>query len=277
MVSRLFALLCLLPTVTTVTAQEFLKHSFHRQTLSDVYYSEGIAAGDLDGDRTTDIVCGPWWYQGPGYTSKHEIYPAVPQDRNGYADNFFSWVHDFDHDGWNDVLVVGFPGTPGFVYRNPGRDGLTGLWEKNQVADSVSNESPQFTDLTGDGVPELVCTRQGSYGFYLPEPTQPFGAWKFVAVSEPTAPTPFGHGLGVGDVNSDGRRDIIATDGWMEQPAEGPVQGIWKFHKYPFARAGADMFAFDIDGDEDADIVTSLSAHDYGLAWYENTGTRCGG
>jgi hypothetical protein len=88
MVSRLFTLLCLLTTVTTVTAQEFLKHSFHRQTLSDVYYSEGIAAGDLDGDRTTDIVCGPWWYQGPGYTSKHEIYPAVPQDRNGYADNF---------------------------------------------------------------------------------------------------------------------------------------------------------------------------------------------
>jgi putative membrane-bound dehydrogenase-like protein len=81
----------------------------------------------------------------------------------------------------------------------------------------------------------------------------------------------------VGDVNSDGRRDIIATDGWMEQPAEGPVQGIWKFHKYPFARAGADMFAFDIDGDKDADIVTSLSAHDYGLAWYENTGTRAAG
>ncbi|MCA9012893.1 MAG: VCBS repeat-containing protein, partial [Planctomycetaceae bacterium] len=160
MVSLLLTLLLLLPTVTTVTAQEFLQHSFHRQTLSDVYYSEGIAAGDLDGDRTADIVCGPWWYQGPDYTAKHEIYPAVPQDRNGYADNFFSWVHDFDQDGWNDVLVVGFPGTPGFVYRNPGRDGLTGLWEKNQVADSVSNESPQFTDLTGDGVPELVCTRQ---------------------------------------------------------------------------------------------------------------------
>ncbi len=169
------------------------------------------------------------------------------------------------------------PGTPGFVYRNPGKDGLAGLWEKLQVADSVSNEAPQFTDITGDGVPELVCTRQGHYGFYLPEKDKPLGAWKFVSISEKIAPTPFGHGLGVGDVNGDGRLDMIATDGWMEQPMEGPVEGVWKFRKVPFAKAGADMFAYDVDGDKDSDIITSLSAHDFGLAWYENTGVDANG
>ncbi|HQX51195.1 MAG TPA: FG-GAP-like repeat-containing protein, partial [Planctomycetaceae bacterium] len=166
---------------------------------------------------------------------------------------------------------------PAFVYRNPGKDALTGLWEKFQVADSVSNESPLFADITGDGVPELVCTRQGHYGFYVPDPAKPLDAWTFVSISEQIAPTPFGHGLGVGDVNSDGRIDMIATDGWMEQPVTGAVEGIWKFHKHPFARAGADMFAYDVDGDKDADIITSLSAHDFGLAWYENTGTSADG
>jgi len=274
MKTRSIVFVFLLQVLSVASAQEFRLQSFARQELSDAYFSEGIGAGDLNGDGKKDIVYGPHWYAGPDYTAKQEIYPAVPQNRNGYADNFFNWVHDFDKDGWNDILVVGFPGTPGYVYKNPGKDGLTGLWEKHQVADSVSNEAPQFADVTGDGVPELVCTRKGNYGFYLPDASQPLGAWKFVAVSEPTAPTPFGHGLGVGDVNSDGRMDIIATDGWMEQPAVGPVEGIWKFHKYPFARAAADMFAYDVDGDKDADIITSLSAHDFGLAWYENTGTN---
>ena len=177
MTSRLLMILCLLPILSPVMSQEFQLHSFDRQQLSDVYYSEGIAAGDLNGDGVTDIVYGPHWYAGPEYTAKQEIYPAVPQNREGYADNFFNWVHDFDKDGANDILVVGFPGTPGYVYRNPGKDGLTGLWDKFQVADSVSNEAPQFADITGDGIPELVCTRNGNYGFYVPQPGEPLGAW----------------------------------------------------------------------------------------------------
>ncbi len=51
--------------------------------------------------------------------AKQEIYKPVPQNVNGYADNFFSWVYDFNGDGWNDVFVVGFPGTPAYVYENP--------------------------------------------------------------------------------------------------------------------------------------------------------------
>jgi putative membrane-bound dehydrogenase-like protein len=258
-------------------AEDFLLQSFTRQQLSDVYYSEGIASGDLNNDGHTDVIYGPHWYAGPDFLKKQEIYPAVPQPRERYADNFFNWVHDFDGDGWNDILVVGFPGTPGHVYHNPGKDGLNGLWNKIQVADSVSNEAPQFTDITGDGIPELICTRQGHYGFYLPTKETPLEAWTFVSISEKIAPTPFGHGLGVGDVNSDGRLDMIATDGWMEQPAAGSVEGVWTFHKYPFAPAAADMFAYDVDGDGDADIITALSAHDFGLAWYENTDTNAEG
>ena len=262
---------------TSLAADEFALQTFARQQLTDVYYSEGASAGDLNNDGHSDVVYGPHWYAGPDFLTKNELYPAVPQKREGYADNFFSWVFDFDKDGWNDILTAGFPGTPGFVYHNPGKDGLTGLWEKLQVADSVANEAPQFADITGDGIPELICTRQGHYGFYLPDQTRPLDAWKFVSISEKTAPDPFGHGLGVGDVNGDGRFDMIATDGWLEQPAEGPVEGVWKFRRVPFARAGADMFAYDVDGDGDHDVVTALSAHDFGLAWFENKGADAAG
>ncbi len=279
--STTIALLCLsvalIPASPKVAAQStYSLDSFQRQQLTDVYFSEGASAGDINGDGVADVVYGPFWFEGPKFEAKHEIYPAVPQNRKGYADNFFSWIHDFDGDGANDVLTVGFPGKPGYVYRNPGKDGLDGLWERFEVADSVSNESPQFTDLTGDGVAELVCTRNGHYGYYAPKNGKPFEAWTFTEISADVAPKPFGHGLGVGDVNSDGRLDVIARDGWFVNPGNSASGDAWTFHKHPFAPAGADMFAYDVDGDGDNDIITSLSAHNYGLAWYENTGSNSG-
>lgn len=244
--------------------------TFERQQLSDVYYSEGAAGGDINGDGVGDVVCGPFWYAGPKFTTRHEIYPAVPQNRDGYADNFLSWVHDFDGDGAHDVLMVGFPGKQAFVYRNPGHRQLDGLWERFTAADSVANESPQFTDLTGDGIPELVCTRNGHYGYYQRAVEFPLSDWTFVEVSDDVAPKPFGHGLGVGDINNDGRNDIIARDGWFEHPANPDTERHWTFHRVPFAPGGADMFAYDVDGDGDNDVITSLNAHAYGLAWHES-------
>ncbi|RMF37513.1 MAG: VCBS repeat-containing protein, partial [Planctomycetota bacterium] len=139
---------------------------FHRIQLTDTYYSEGIAVGDINGDGHQDVVYGPHWYAGPEFRQATSIYPPEPQPMDRYADHFFAWVYDFDGDGANDVLTVGFPGTPAHIYENPG-DGR-GTWTRHQVADWVSNESPQWLNLVGDDRPELVCTRDGFFGYYAP-------------------------------------------------------------------------------------------------------------
>ncbi len=244
--------------------------TFQRQQLTDVYYSEGVNIGDINNDDVVDVVHGPYWFAGPSYEAKHEIYAAKAQNRQAYADNFFSWVYDFNGDGWNDVLVVGFPGTPAFVYENPGEGKFDSHWNKHQVFDWVSNESPQFTDIVGDERPELVCTRDGYFGYATIDTEQAFGTWKFHIVSEQVATPRFGHGLGIGDVNGDGRSDILAQNGWFEQPASLESDPLWSFHKASFAPAGgAEMYAYDVDGDGDNDVITSLNAHNYGLAWFE--------
>ena len=255
-------------TQNTWAADDYHVDRFHRLVLTDTYYSEGIGAGDLNGDGQTDIVHGPYWFAAPDFDIALEIYPAKAQPRQAYADNFFSWVHDFNGDGLGDVLVVGFPGTPGYVYENPGADGWNKPWPKHQVLDSVANESPQFVDIVGDERPELVCTQQGHYGFARIPNDEPFGAWKFEKVSDPIAPNPFGHGLGIGDIDGDGRQDILCKDGWYQQPAK--LGENWTFSPAAFAGpGGADMYAYDVDGDGDQDVITSLAAHEYGLAWHE--------
>ena len=225
----------------------------------------------MNGDDVADVVYGPYWFAGPEYKTKHEIYDPVPQDTNLYADHLFSWLHDFNSDGWNDVFVVGFPGTPAYVYENPKADGFDSHWKKHQVFDWLSNESPQLINIFGDERPELVCTRDGFFGFATVNWDKPFATWAFHPISDRIAAPRFGHGLGIGEVNGDGRMDVIQSRGWFEQPAKDADSSRWLLHETSFSNAygGAEMHVYDVDGDGDNDIITSHAAHEFGLGWYE--------
>ncbi len=243
---------------------------FDTKTLSTEFFAEGAAAGDFNRDGVNDIISGPNIYFGPEFTKTQKIYEGQNFDVRTYSKNFICHVKDLNGDGWDDVIVLGFPGDEGYWFENS--RGAEGLWKRHVVFNGLDNESPTFTDVTGDGKPEIVCSYKERFGYAEPNWDDPTRPWRFTSIS-PVIPGMgrFTHGLGLGDVNGDGKLDILWKDGWWEHPADPRLQPEWTAHQVTFSpRGGAQMFAYDFDGDGDNDVINSLFAHGHGFSWFEN-------
>ena len=125
--------------------------TFTRKKLDARFFTEGAGVGDFNHDGTPDVAAGPFWFAGPSFEERHEIYPPKPFDPRGYSDNFFCWGHDLSGDGWDDILVYGFPGQDASWFENPRDSG--GQWTRHKVMASVNNETPTWADIDGYGTP----------------------------------------------------------------------------------------------------------------------------
>ncbi len=242
--------------------------SFRRVEIDARFHAEGVAIGDVDGDGKADLVAGPFVHLGPDFAKRVEFREAKAFDPKGYSDCFEVFLDDLNEDGRLDVLSVGFPGAETTWYANPGQDAR---WAAHVAFDHVGNESPAYADVDGDGRRELVFSTGGRLGWAGPDPSDPTRPWAFHAIGAAAEDSPFIHGLGVGDVDGDGRADVLERSGWWEQP-DDPLVG-WTRHAFDFTAGrgmgGAQMYTFDVDGDGDADVVTSQAAHGWGLSWFE--------
>ncbi len=272
-------------------APEQVSSNFRMQKISDFYYAWGAAAGDFNHDGVLDVAAGPYYYLGPDYAKRREIFLGYVSNP-GTEYSFDCWMQfagDFTGDGWDDVITASFsPSAIGsargavgvWLYVNP--QGEPRRWDRHHVVPTFQSEIAVLRDIDGDAKPELVYAAEGAVRYAKPDPAKPTGPWIVRAVSEPGYST--AHGIGVGDINGDKRIDVVNAFGWWEQPADRPSSIVdrpssggstWTYHPEAFARytrnvvGGSVMAVYDANGDGLNDVVTSLSAHGWGLAWYE--------
>ncbi|PHR91478.1 MAG: cysteine protease [Blastopirellula sp.] len=261
--------ICLLILATQIQAEDPI--TFKKLVLSDKYYCDGIDTGDINQDGNIDIVAGPFWYAGPSFQQKQAFYSPVELDPEpSPSDSMFSFVQDLSGDGWPDIIVLGrVHKHAAYWYENPKSQDTP--WKKHFMFERVRGESPAVTDLNNDGIVELICHWDGQWGFIQPHKTEPRRPWQFTPVGENLDWPQFYHGTGTGDINNDGRPDIIINDGWYEQPKD--FIGLWTFHQGKFSqdRGGAQMFAYDVNNDGQADVLSAIHAHEWGLAWYQQS------
>ena len=260
-----------LPWTRHVIAQGFRNQSAAAGDFSGAGHLD-VISGDIENDRKINLFRAPDWKPTLLRSGIRVIQSAA-----------------LDVDGDGQVDYIGAQYRPGLIFwlehpKNP----LTDPWTFHLIDDFTKGgvdgvHGLALADLDGDGRPELLATSGWNDGdfpdsiawFRIPKDPRNAARWERFILANHDAPG-FGHYLGVGDVNRDGRIDVASAgkagpDGnwfaWWEHPVD--VTKPWTKHMISRNQEGAtNILIVDLNGDGKPDFLASRG-HGAGVVWFE--------
>ncbi|MHC4178830.1 MAG: FG-GAP repeat domain-containing protein, partial [Planctomycetota bacterium] len=221
------------------------------------------------------------WYEAPAWT-KHADFRDGAEANGPETDNNSEFAMDVNRDGRTDIVSSGWMRMKGaFWYENPGKAGAK--WKATRIHSCLNMEGVIHGDLDGDGDDDILVNHwapvNGQEMTWLESIDR--APW---LIEHTVGTEGENHGNGIGDVNGDGRNDIVTPKGWYEAPPK-PRSGKWTFHAdYLVHRIGQPdryipashpILVHDVNGDRLSDLIVGAS-HEYGLAWLEQSVTASG-
>jgi hypothetical protein len=218
--------------------------------------SEAVAVFDFDRDGKLDVTSGAYWYRAPDWTRQEYREARVSGE---FVSNCGEFAIDVNRDGYPDIIAAGWMDDGVFYFENPKQLGVK--WPKVQITPSRQTEGLLAADIDGDGALDILpshWTRQPLW-------------WLHVAGGgihkRPVGETGSGHGVGFGDLDGDGKGDILTVRGWYRQVDLARDQ--WEFHPdYDLHEGSIGIVTFDVNADGLPDFIYG-KGHEYGLFWVE--------
>jgi hypothetical protein len=254
---RLAALgLLLLPLAASAGDVKWKKHDINRKSIN-----EAAGAFDVDNDGKIDILSGDTWYQAPDW----KPYPVRKVEQIGtYTTDFANIPLDVNGDGHTDIITCSYFGKSVGWVENPGEKGKT--WTYHEIGLPGHIEAMVRVDLDGDGIADILPNTTQALVWYSVEKASGGKGVTFKEHNFSSVKGSFGHGVGSGDINGDGKTDILTPFGWFESPAE-PKHGVWPWHPaWNLETTGIQILARDLDGDGLVDLIYG-NGHAIGLYW----------
>ena len=224
---------------------------------------EACSVFDTLNNGGKDIVCGEYVYTAPYNAENKRKICTLIYDGN-YVHDFSDFPMDCNGDGYMDIVTGSWWGEGLFWRENPKND--TDEWKTHLIEPMTNIETIRYFDIDGDGELEIFpnAPSEPPCFFKLIKDLNGSITFKKYVLGTENA----GHGMGFGDVNGDGKVDIILSNGWIEQP-DDVYSSDWKRH-YDFNIPGAcvPILCYDVNGDGINDIIIG-NGHGYGLWWLE--------
>jgi hypothetical protein len=242
-------------------------NNFKRVLIDKENKCEACSAADFDNDGNIEIVCGEYMYSGDGFSAKTKICDI--KYNGDYLEDFSDYPLDVNGDGYLDIVTGSWWSAGVFWRENPGKGG--GLWKTHKITDCTNVETIRYFDIDNCGTVEIFPNCPGEPQFFLKlikdqngKPTAEFARYQIGTQNA-------GHGMGFGDIDGDGKVDVILERGWLRQPND-PYSPNWEFHDdfKDFGVPGTciPMLVHDVNGDGINDLIVG-AGHGYGLWWFE--------